>query len=268
MKNILTILILFIGAQCALAQQDTIVYYKKHVPQATPEGADYQYIVRQKNKKTSVVQKCAFKDGKWKVTQTETIKLKKPNTYYVDGGKYQYQRKFETIPGGYQVEDYDHKRKFSQKGIATNLFPLLKHGQWMTYTDGILTGVDSYKLGVLTKSYITDGENHFWPNNSYANADTLAQYKDQPSDLQNDIAKFVEYPKACSKNGIGGRVLILFAVSEQGEPSDIHIFRGVEPNLNQAAAKAVQKCTGWKPAIKNGKPVKVYMIVPINFKLK
>ncbi|WP_320020150.1 energy transducer TonB [Labilibaculum manganireducens] len=268
MKNILTILILFIGAQCALAQQDTTVYFRKHQPVPTIEEADFQVIVKRKNEKSSIMSELSLQNGVWKLVVDRTIKLKSENSYIVKYENKSFTRSFTEIPGGYQVEDYDHKRKFSQKGIATNLFPLLKHGQWMIYTDGILTGVDSYKLGVLTKSYITDGENHFWPNNSYANADTLAQYKDQPSDLPNDIAKFVEYPKACSKNGIGGRVLILFAVSEQGEPSDIHIFRGVEPNLNQAAAKAVQKCTGWKPAIKNGKPVKVYMIVPINFKLK
>ncbi|MFA9371425.1 MAG: energy transducer TonB [Labilibaculum antarcticum] len=268
MKNILTILILIIGGQCALAQQDTTVYFRKHQPVPTIEEADFQVIVKKKNEKTSIMSELNLQNGAWKLLVNRTIKRKSENSYIVKYQNKSFTRNFKKIPGGYQVEDYDHKRKVSRKGIATNLFPLLKHGQWMTYTDEILTGIDSYKLGTLTKSYITDGEKHFWPNNSYANADTLAQYKDHPLDLRDDIAEFVEYPEACSKNGIGGCVLILFAISEQGEPSDIAIFRGVEPNLNQAAAKAVQKCTGWKPAIKNGKPVKVYMIVPINFKMR
>ncbi|WP_461630649.1 energy transducer TonB [Labilibaculum euxinus] len=268
MKNILTILILFIGAQCALAQQDTTVYFKKHQPVPTIEEADFQVIVKKKNEKSSTMSELILLNGDWKLVVNRTIKVKDKNSYIVKYENKSFRRNFTKIPGGYQVEDYNYKRKLWRKGIATNLFPLLKHGQWMTYTDGILTGIDSYQLGVLTKSYITDGEKHFWPSNSYANADTLAQNKDHPSDLPTDLAEFVEYPKTCSKKGIGGCVLILFAVSEQGDPSDIHIFRGVEPNLNQAAAKAVQKCKGWKPAIKNGKPVKVYMIAPINFKLK
>lgn len=268
MKNLFTILIIVIVGQCVLAQQDTTVYFKKHQPVSTITEADFQVIVKKKNNKSSIMSEFILLNGDWKLAINRTIKLKGENSYTVKSENKSITRNFTKIPGGYQVEDYNYKGKIWRKGIATNLFPLLKHGQWMSYTDEILTGVDSYKLGALTKSYITDGDKHFWPNNSYANADTLAQYKNHPTDLSKDIAEFLEYPETCSKNGIGGRVLILFAISEQGEPSDIHIFRGVEPNLNQAAAKAVQKCKGWKPAIKDGKPVKVYTIVPINFKMR
>ncbi|MDM8161135.1 energy transducer TonB [Labilibaculum sp. K2S] len=268
MKTLLTTLLLLISVQFAFTQQDTIVYYKKHVPQATSEGADYQYIVRQKNKKTSVVQKCAFRDGKWKVTQTETIKLKKPNTYYVDGGKYQYQRKFETIAGGYQIQDDIKKGKQSTKGISRSLFPLHREGQWNVYSHGKQRSVNLYKEAVLTYSCLIGKNNERFPTNTYANADTLAMYKEGAKSFSSDLSKKIIYPDICQKNKLEALVLVLFAIDTNGTPSDFQILSETNQYFNQAAIAAVQACNKWKPAFKNGQPVKVYSIVPVNFKLK
>jgi TonB family protein len=268
MKTILTTLFLLFCTQFAFTQQDTIVYYKKQVPQATSEGADYQYIVRQKNKKTSVVQKCAFRDGKWKVTQTETIKLKKPNTYYVDGGKYQYQRKFAKIAGGYQIQDDITKGKQSTNGISRSLFPLHREGQWNVYSRGKQRSVNLYKEAVLTYSCLIGKNNERFPTNTYANADTLAMYKEGAKSFSADLSKKVIYPDICQKNKLEALVLVLFAIDTNGTPSNFQILSETNQYFNQAAIVAVQACDKWKPALKDNKAVKVYAIVPVNFSLR
>ena len=268
MKNFLTITILLIAVQIAFGQRDTVVYYKNRVPQLSFKNADSQVIVKQKNQKVSMMTWCSFEDGKWKVDKTETIRLKKNNTYQVSNGLKHYQRKFKKIPGGYQVEDYNHAGQLHTKGISKSLFPLHCHGQWLTYTDGIVTGIDTYKNGVIQKSYITDGKKNLFPTNTFANADVLAEYESGIDNFERDLVSNITYPVICQENGITGRVLILFGISENGSPCDIHIFKGADHYLNQAAAEAVKKCKHWKPAMKNGKPIKVYTIVPINFDLR
>nr|WP_320117948.1 energy transducer TonB [uncultured Marinifilum sp.] len=267
MHKILFALILILFPVVCVAQNDTIVYFKNHKPLPTKEGADFRVTVKKKNNKTSIMVEDIYSNGEWENLVNRSIKLKDDNSYLVKYENKSFTRKFNKITGGYLVEDYNYKGELWKKGIATNLFPLIKHGQWTSYTDDIITEVNSYKNGVLIKSFITDNKKHYWPNNTYANADTLARYKESLLDLSKDIVRFVKYPESCAKKGIGGCVLILFAISEQGEPCDISIFRGVHSELNKAAAMAVQQCKAWKPAIKNGLPVKLYTIVPVNFKL-
>jgi len=268
MKILLTILLLLPGIQFVFSQQDTIVYYKKHVPQPTSEGVDYQVIVRQKNKKTSILQKCSFKDGKWKVEQTETIKLKKPNTYYINGGKYQYQRKFEKINGGYLIEDYNHKGELKSKGISRSLFPLHHEGQWNYFDNDKQISVNRYREEVLVNSYLIGENNERFPTNSFANADSLASYKDGAKSFQSDLAKNIKYPEICRTNKLEKRILVLFAISTDGTPTNFQILSESNQYFNRAAITAIKNCDKWKPALKDNKPLKVYTIVPVNFRLR
>jgi TonB family protein len=268
MKNLLRILIVILIPFAGMAQKDTTVFFKNYKPLPDSKGADFRVIVEKKNEKNLLMHESTFKKGEWKFVVTRTIKRKDENTFVIKSHGRTFTRKFKIIPGGFQVEDYNYKGELQKSGFATCLFPLLKHGQWKSYTDGIVTGISSYKNGTLVRSYITDGNKNLWPNNTYANADSLAQYKKHPLDFARDISKHIEYPKSCMAKGLGGRVLILFAISKTGNPCDIHIFRSIHPDLNVAAANAVKKCKGWTPAMKNGKPVKVYTVVPVNFRIR
>lgn len=267
MKNILTILLLLIGGQCALAQQDTIVYYKNHAPQATSQDADYQVIVRQKNKKISILQECSWKDNKWEVDKTEIIKLKKNGRYHINDGASHYKRSYKKIEGGYEVEEFNYVGKLRYKGLSRSMFPLHRVGQWQNLYNNKIVGISVYNNETMTKSYIIANNKHL-PNNTYANADSLATYKNGKESYSKDLIRNVKYPVLSQENGITGRVLVLFAIDVNGSPSDIQILKGVDHHLNKAAVVAVKSCKDWTPAFKDGKPVKVYTIAPINFNLQ
>lgn len=268
MKSFLTLITLLIISSSSFAQQDTIVYYKNHVPQSTIEGADYQIIVREKNKKTSLLQRAKFKDGKWKVTQTETIKLKKPNTYYVNGGKYSYQRKFEKIKGGYRIQNFTKKGKQCTKGISRSLFPIHKEGQWNVYSRDKQISVNRYKNAVLINSYFIGTNNEQFPTNTCANADSLANYKNGIKSFSSNLAKNLTYPDICQQSKLEALVIVLFAIDTNGNPCDFHILSETNQYFNQAAITAIQSCGKWKPAIKDNKAVTIYNIVPVNFRLR
>lgn len=267
MKSLLTILFLLISTQFAFTQQDTIVYYKKHSPIAASEGADQQIVIQQKNKKSSVMMTCSWKDDKWKVDKTEIIKLKKDGRYNISNGASHYERFYKKIKDGYEVQEFNHEGKLRYKGLSRSMFPLHRVGQWQNFHDDNVVGISVYKEETITKSYIIANNKHL-PTNTYANADSLATYKNGEKDYSKDLAKNLKYPIICQENGITGRVLILFAIDENGSPSEIQILKGADQYLNEAAATAVKSCKDWTPAFKDGQPVKVYNIAPVNFSLR
>jgi protein TonB len=74
-----------------------------------------------------------------------------------------------------------------------------------------------------------------------------------------------EYPEVARKARIAGKVLLSAVIDREGNVTDVTVLKG-HPMLNNAAIDAVKKWK-YKPAIQNGKPVKVYMTVGVDFTL-
>jgi len=76
------------------------------------------------------------------------------------------------------------------------------------------------------------------------------------------------YPPVARTQKIQGTVILSLLVSEKGEVADVKVLReaGGSAGLNEAAVAAAKK---WKfrPAVKDGKRVKVWVTYPISFKL-
>ena len=60
-----------------------------------------------------------------------------------------------------------------------------------------------------------------------------------------------------------GRIHVSFLVDEKGNVSAASIKKGLHPDLDKEARRVVSSMPRWEPALKNGKPVKVRMIIPI-----
>jgi TonB family protein len=77
------------------------------------------------------------------------------------------------------------------------------------------------------------------------------------------------YPRLAQQKKVEGTVIISILVSENGDVADARVLReaGGSSGLNEAAMSAVRK---WKfrPGVKEGKRVKVWMTYPIVFKLQ
>lgn len=82
------------------------------------------------------------------------------------------------------------------------------------------------------------------------------------------IQRNLVYPEIAREAGIEGQVIIQAYVDDVGRVQEINVLRSI-PNtgLDEAAAAAVRK-TRFNPAKKGGKPVGVWISIPINFKLK
>ncbi len=74
-----------------------------------------------------------------------------------------------------------------------------------------------------------------------------------------------EYPRSARKDGVRGTVLILALVARDGTVADVRVKESI-PALDAAAVNSVRR---WKfrPATTNGKPVAVWVAIPVKFTL-
>ena len=75
-----------------------------------------------------------------------------------------------------------------------------------------------------------------------------------------------EYPKIARLAGIQGTVYLKLLIDEKGNVAKAKIEQGVRDMLDESALKAARKAK-FSPAILKDKPVKVWVVLPIAFKL-
>lgn len=82
------------------------------------------------------------------------------------------------------------------------------------------------------------------------------------------IQKALKYPEIARKAGIEGRVIIQVQVSEKGIVLKTRIIKSLgHSGCDEAAVKAI-KNVKWNPALQRDKPVKVWVAIPVIFRLK
>jgi len=75
-----------------------------------------------------------------------------------------------------------------------------------------------------------------------------------------------EYPELARKAGIEGRVTVKVLINTQGDVEKVEIVKG-HPMLDDAAVESAKKWK-FKPGKQRDRTVKVWMNIPIDFKLK
>jgi periplasmic protein TonB len=75
-----------------------------------------------------------------------------------------------------------------------------------------------------------------------------------------------EFSEEARKAKVAGNVLVNLWVDTQGNPSHVHVVRGVGMGLDEKAKEAVMQYK-FKPAMENGKPVLVELNVEVNFQI-
>jgi TonB family protein len=81
------------------------------------------------------------------------------------------------------------------------------------------------------------------------------------------FARLVVYPELARKNGLEGTVAVKFIVEPDGRTSRIEIVKSDDSVFDQSALDAVRQ-TRFNPATKDGRPVRVAMVMPIRYTLQ
>ncbi len=82
------------------------------------------------------------------------------------------------------------------------------------------------------------------------------------------VQQRVKYPEIAVKNGIQGKVFIMFVVEPDGTVTNANIMRGVDPSLDNEAIKVVKSSPLWAPGKQNGVEVAVRFSITVNFQLQ
>lgn len=94
-----------------------------------------------------------------------------------------------------------------------------------------------------------------------------AQFPGGQEALSAFIKENLVYPEYEKEHGIEGRVVVKFRVDPDGSIHDPVIARGVTEAFDKEALRIVSLLPNWNPGTFNGKPVKNYFNLPINFRL-
>lgn len=81
------------------------------------------------------------------------------------------------------------------------------------------------------------------------------------------IAQNVVYPEEAKKMAVEGKVFIRAFISESGEVMATKVIKGIGFGCDEAAQQAISRCR-FSPGVKDEKPVKVQVMIPIIFKLQ
>ncbi len=85
------------------------------------------------------------------------------------------------------------------------------------------------------------------------------------------IYKNIKYPPIAKENGIQGTVVLKFVVDENGKVGNIMIVKEIGANCGQEAERVVRLMNEqniiWEPGKQRGRPVKVWFMLPVKFKL-
>lgn len=80
------------------------------------------------------------------------------------------------------------------------------------------------------------------------------------------IVKLIKYPEIARQSQVQGRVYILAYIDENGVCSEAKVIKGIGAGCDEAAVEAV-KSVKYTTGKNKGKPVKVKLSLPLEFRL-
>lgn len=100
--------------------------------------------------------------------------------------------------------------------------------------------------------------------------DKVPEFPGGSKEMYRFFAVNIHYPQPEKEKGISGTVFVRFVVEPNGTITNISAAGEVEgaPGLTREAMRVVSMMPHWKPALKNGKPVRGEVIIPVRFKLQ
>lgn len=148
--------------------------------------------------------------------------------------------------------------------------------------DSLQLSIDKELMKLATeKNYILSLEKVInqcgvWENNNFSKAASKieAWNVEEPQFIGGQLALYdylksnTIYPQEAKDKNISGKVYVSFVVNEDGSISDVKVTKPVHPLLDEEAFRLVKNMPNWNPVIKDNKPEKFHLTLPINFYLE
>jgi len=105
----------------------------------------------------------------------------------------------------------------------------------------------------------------FFGVSGFAQEEKLDKYPEPIGGIE-AIIKNIIYPASSKDAGVEGQVVVKAFVDKNGNVAKTEVLKSVNDDCDKAAMDAIKK-TKFTPGIKDNKPVKAEVTIPIMFKL-
>ena len=95
----------------------------------------------------------------------------------------------------------------------------------------------------------------------------MAEFEGGSQAFARFLQKNVVYPKMARRMGVEGKVYVQFVVGKDGSLSDVKVLKGLGAGCDEEALRVMKLSPPWKVAKQRGRPVRLRMVVPLNFTL-
>jgi len=123
-----------------------------------------------------------------------------------------------------------------------------------------LFSLSLYAQGAKTASLTDEDKIYTTP------VEVMPQYRDGDESLYFRL-EHIRYIFEDRMKNIQGKVLVMFVVEKDGSISNVKMVHGLTEKQDNEVIRVVTNLRHWKPGMQDGKPVRVQMAIPIDFKL-
>ena len=102
----------------------------------------------------------------------------------------------------------------------------------------------------------------------YDQVEQTPQYPGGQAAMFQFLRDNIVYPAKAQKQKIEGKAFVKFIIEKDGTVSQVKTLKKTHPLLDAEAVRVVKLMPKWTPGMKNGKPVRTIVALPVMFKLK
>jgi len=202
-----------------------------------------------------------YENGKLKLSYTITNGKKEgPVSFFKDDGSFindltyeQGKRIFDNAPSFEEITKTDTAAATTTATITTAAIN--------TIADTTIKTTVVLKDSNIVYVPPVNVDNRIYPDSVYSNAEVMPI----PKGGLDGIARRLFWPNEARENHDSGIVTIEAVINENGDVVEDKIIKDIGDNCGEAA-KITVFYTKFKPGLKNGIPVKVRMLIPVEFK--
>ncbi len=99
----------------------------------------------------------------------------------------------------------------------------------------------------------------------YSFVQVLPSFPGGVKEFMNYLSQNLKYPAADKEKHISGKVVARFVVERDGSLTNIKIVRSPADDMSKEAVRVLSSSPKWVPGKQDGKPVRAYYTIPINF---
>ena len=97
--------------------------------------------------------------------------------------------------------------------------------------------------------------------------EVIPQFPGGKDVMNSFINRNIEYPELAKKKKIKGRVVVGFYVTEEGVLDSIHIVKDIGFGCGEELMRVIKMMPPWKPGRQNGKAIRTFYSIPLNYEL-